>query len=416
MVHGHLRQSGIKPLVHSRCVQVPVQDVTGQALTILSSKSDTGEIPLVLCPSPRSTFSMMLTVPTGVYCLMQRFGKDVGRAEPGLKILPAYYRIAYVVSAQSCTYDAPVRFCPTSDDVRVNIDVVIVFQVTEPHDFIYRLGAKNFDEYLSGTIDEAVRMLVRKEDHTSVYNLRGETAHTMLEILNNKFSPCGVTFSDVMVTSIWLPDELLHCLQSTTKMQKAMDMNDRQNEFQMLQIRQESEMQIEEIRRKGEQVLVSEGGRKKRAELEFEQRSVKAEEEGKTGLIDAESKVEVMLLETNTQLNRTKTQLQTWRIAELAKAEINSSTMRVKAELGAEEAIIQGNWQEEQMVCEAAATKHEASAEQEASLCLAAKRQHELDLHEKTILMKLAEHGDFNLVGSAGDKLLNAMMTGSLQK
>jgi len=403
-------------MVHSRCIQVRVKDICSQGLTLLSSKGANGEIPLVLIPLPRSSFSFMMSVPTGVFCLMQRFGKDCGKAEPGLHMLPPFYRIAYVVSAQSCTYDAPVRACPTSDDVRVNIDVVVIFQVVDPHKFIYKLGVKNFDEFLNGTIDEAVRMLVRKEDHMSVYSLRSERAGVMLEILNNKFSSTGVAFTDVKVTSIMLPDDLFYCLEGTTKMRKGMDKIERQNEFEIMQIKQESEMQIEEIRRKGEQVLVSESGRKKRAELEFEQRSVKAEEEGKIALIEAESKVEVMLLETQTQLNRTKMQLETWRISEMAKAESQARTTRLKAELQAEEAIIEGGWQEEKMVCEAAATKHEASAEAEASECLAAKRQHELDFFEKSILMKLAEHGDFNLVGSSGDRLISAMMSGSLSK
>mmetsp|Transcript_34254 Transcript_34254/g.102359 ORF Transcript_34254/g.102359 Transcript_34254/m.102359 type:complete len:417 (-) Transcript_34254:242-1492(-) len=415
MVHGHLQGREMKPMVHSRCVQTQVSDITGRSLTLLSTKSPSGEIPLVLIPAPRSSFSFMLSVPTGVYCMMQRFGKDIGRADPGLHMLPPYYRIAYVVSAQSCTYDAPVRACPTSDDVRVHIDVVVIFQIFEPHDFIYKLGAKNFDEFLSGTIDEAVRMLVRKEDHMSVYTLRGETADTMLQILNHKFTECGVRFSDVKVTSIWLPESLHRSLEMTTKMEKAMDKLERENEFEILRIKQESEMQIEEIRRKGEQVLVSESGRKKRAELEFEQKSVKAEEEGKIALIEAESKVEVMLLETKTQLERTKMQLETWRISETANADAAANTVKVEAELKAEEMIIEGKWQEEKMVCDAEATKHEAGAESEASKCLAAKRQHELDLREKQILMKLAEQGNFNLIGSAGDKIINAMMTGSLQ-
>jgi len=397
-------------------VQVSVDNVCSEAVNILSSKSSDGQIPLVLIPSPRSTFSLMMQVPTGVYCLMQRFGKDVGRADPGLHIVPSFYRLAYVVSAQSCTYDAPVKHCPTEDDVHVNIDVVIIFQINEPHDFIYKLGAKNFDEYLSGTVDEAVRMLVRKENHQTVYGLRSERAGVMLDILNNKFSACGVMFQDVKITSIWLPDELAQCLEVTTKMQKAMEKLERHHEFEVLHIKQESEMQIEEIRRKGEQVLVSESGRKKRAEIEFEQRSVKADEEGKVALIEAEAKTEAMLLETQTQLSRTKTQLETWRIAELAKAESDGSAMRVKAELEAEEAVIQAGWQEEKMICEAEATKHEASAEGEASKCLAAKRKHELELREKAILMKLAGQGNFNLIGTAGDKMISAMMTGSFQK
>jgi len=122
-----------------------------------------------------------------------------------------------------------------------------------------------------------------------------------------------------------------------------------------------------------------------------------------------------MVLTSQTQLNRTKTQLETWRVTELAKAEAEANRVRVQAELAEEQAIIQGNWQEEKMLCEAQATKYEAAAEAEASRCLVAKRRHQLDLREKAILTKLAEQGNFNLVGSSGDKMVAAMMKGSFK-
>jgi len=403
-----------KSAVHSRCVQIQVSDVCAKSVSLLSAKGSNGEIPLVLIPSHRRSFSCMMQVPSGVYCLMQRFGADLGPpAEPGLHLKLPFYRIAYIVSKQACTYDAPVRACPTSDDVRINIDVVVIFEIKDPSKFIYKLGAVNFNDYLSATVDEAIRMLVRKESHETVYGLRGDKAGILLQALNEKFEVGGVSFSDVKITSIWLPDSLAQYLEVSTKMAKAMEKLDRQNEFERMEIQQESEMAIEEINRKKEQVIVAESGRKKRAELEFEQRSVKAEEDGRVALIEAEAKGDVMVLTSQTQLNRTKTQLETWRVTELAKAEAEANKVRVQAELAEEQAIIQANWQEEKMLCEAQATKYESAAEAEASRCLAAKRRHQLDLREKAILTKLAEQGNFNLVGSSGDKMVAAMMKGS---
>merc|ERR1719264_1189337 len=121
-----------------------------------------------------------------------------------------------------------------------------------------------------------------------------------------------------------------------------------------------------------------------------------------------------MILETQAQLNRTKTQLEAWRVAETAKAEAQANQVKVKADLAEEETIIQGSWQEE-MICEAAATKHDASAEKDASRCLQAKRQHDLDMRQKDILKKLAGTGNFNLIGTHGDRLLESMMCGSLK-
>lgn len=380
---------------------------------MFNSRSAAGEIPLVLIPTHRSNCSIMMSVPTGVYCLMQRFGKDIGEAVPGLHMLPSYYRIAYVVTAQACTYDAPVFECPTSDDVRVNVDVVILFQIKDPSNFIYRLGAKNFDEFLSGTVDEAIRMLVRQEDHRTVYSLRGDRADLMLKILNDKFNEMGVHFIEAKITGVWLPDLLAGYLERTTKMDKAMQKQKRQTEYEMLQISQESEMQIEEIRRRQEQVLVTEAGRKRRAELEFEQRSVKAEEDGAVAMVQAQGKVEVQKLTTNTELNRTKMKMETVRTTEVATAQSNKNSKMIAADLEQEEEEIKAAWQMDKMICEAEVTKAEASAEAEASLHLAAKREHEKNMREKGILQGLAEKGRFNLIGTPGDRIITAMMKGT---
>mmetsp|Transcript_25534 Transcript_25534/g.59453 ORF Transcript_25534/g.59453 Transcript_25534/m.59453 type:complete len:428 (+) Transcript_25534:63-1346(+) len=404
-----------QPVVHSRCVQVHVNDVCKEAINIFSGKSAQGEIPLVLIPSSRPTFSMYMEVPSGVTCLMQRFGKDIGPAEPGLKLFyPSYYRIAYVVTRQSCTYDAPVRACPTADDVRVSVDVVLVFSIRDASAFIYKLGATNFDDYLSGTVDEAIRVMVRRETHETVYSLRGERAGQMLSMLNAKFEDCGVSFTDVKITAVWLPESLAGYLETATQLEKQMQKIDRQTEFEILQIKQESEMQIEETKRKTEQVLVTENGRKKRAEMEFEQRSVKAEEVGRVALIKAEQAGETRRKQLEGRLQRTKTELETEHVTEVARAKADCTVKKEKADLKAEQMTIQAATEEEKMVCDAEATKYEASAEKEAQKSLQAKRKHDLELREKTILAKMAEAGQFNIVGSQGDRLVDAMMNGQL--
>jgi regulator of protease activity HflC (stomatin/prohibitin superfamily) len=394
-----------------------VKDVVKNAVSILSSKSDEGEIPLVLIPEDRSSFSVLLEIPAGCHCLMQRFGKDIGVFQPGAHwFMPSWYRIAYIVSNQACCYDAPVLSCPTSDDVRVSVDVVVVFQITDPQKFIYRLGAKNFDEFLNATVDEAIRMLVRNESHQTVYALRGERAEIMLKKLNDKFIEAGVTFLDVKVVSVWLPDSLANVLEITTKIDKGMGVRIRENEFDMLQISQDSEMSIEEIRRRQEQVLVGEAGRKKKAEMEFDQRKVKAEEEGEVGMIVAKGKIEVDNLRAQTDLERTKMRLEAWRIKQLAEAETKANQDKIGADLQAEEELVRADAELEKMMNDAEVMKAEAGTEAEASKTLAARREHDFLLNEKAILAKLATKGKFNLIGTAGDELVAAMLKGNFDK
>jgi len=287
----------------------------------------------------------------------------------------------------------------------------------DPQKFVYGLGAKNFDEFLSGTVDEAIRMMVRQENHKTVYELRsGKKTDMMLNMLNDKFVHGGVKFHDVKVTSVWLPHALANSWEVTTKMDKGMEKATTAHEFDTLQIRQESEMQLEEIRRRQEQTLVTEAGKKRRAELEKEQRNVKAEEEGSVAMLLAEGKVDVDKLKTKTDLERTKMRLETWRVKELAEAESKAQAKKIAADMEEEHAVIQAGWQEEKMLQDAEVTKTEAEMEKEAMQNLAKKRQFDLMMREKGILKQLASKGSFNLIGTPGDKLIQAMLSGSFSE
>jgi len=406
-----------KPQQHSRCVQLHVNDLIKGGISEFSKKGPNGEIPLVICPSQRSPYSMLLTVPTGMSCIVQHFGQNVGVYDPGLYFKSGlFWRIAYVVTQQSCTYDAPVAYCPTADNVRVSVDIVVVFKISDALKFVEKIGPTNFDDLLTATVDEGIRMLVRGVDHLSVYTLRGDQAQETLRVLNKTFEDCGVLFQDCMVTGVWLPDNLSSCLEGTTKVDKAMTRLTRQNEYETLQIKQESEMTIEELKRKVEQTVVMENGRKRRTELEFEQRSVKTEEEGRINLIKAEQKAAVAIMQTQAALNRKKTELETYRIKELATANAAHVTAQIEADEMQEVMIANAEAAEQQMKCDSQATKHEAQAEKIATKCLVAKRRHELELREKSILAMLAETGHFNLVGTSGDRIINSMLTGSLKR
>lgn len=356
---------------------------------------------------------MMMSVPAGVACLAQRFGKDIGALSPGLQCKPPWYRIAYIVSQQACCYDAPVMSCPTSDDVRVSVDVTLVFQITDASSFIYRLGAKNFDEFLTGTVDEAIRNLVRSFDHKNVYAMRGDKTDHMLQLLNDKFQHAGVTFHDAKITSVWLPDQLANAVEITTKLEKGMDKRIVENEFEMEKIRLQSVMDVENINRRQEQVKVAEAGRKRRSELEHDQRVIKVEEEGKVAMIVADGQVQVAQKRVDTELMLTKTKLETWKLKELAEAHAKALELKAKADHEEEVAQIEALAKLEKMNSEAEIITCDAAVEAETWEHKKAMREHELLLKEKGILSNFAEKGAFNLIGTPGDRLVNSVLAGS---
>merc|ERR1719213_1162143 len=127
-------------------------------------------------------------------------------------------------------------------------------------------------------------------------------------------------------------------------------------------------------------------------------------------MIQAKGKVEVDQLKTETDLARTKMRLETWRVQQLADAESKAAAEKMKADLEEEAAVIAASWQEEKMIMDAEVTKYEADAEQEAIKGMASKREHDYLLREKQILRDLATKGEFNLIGTPGDRLVGAML------
>merc|ERR1719192_1302191 len=73
-----------------------------------------------------------MSIPTGPHCVMHKWGKDDGfneeledndfLATPGLLCCTIGQQIAYVVTSQAVTYNAPVKSCPTADNVMVDCD------------------------------------------------------------------------------------------------------------------------------------------------------------------------------------------------------------------------------------------------------------------------------------------------------
>lgn len=328
---------------------------------------------------------------------------------------PPWYRIAYVVTRQSCTYDAPVKGCPTADNVRVDVDLQIVFNINNPENFVFKLGATHFDELLSGAVDEGMRILVREQTHENIYSLRGTRADRMILHLNNKFEDTGVIFANCTVTTVTLPPTLIKSLRHTTEMRKAMEKSKREQEFELGEIQRSSQIQIEELKRKNEQVIVTMNGNKKRAELEHEQRTLKANETREIQIIEAKQKSQVKSMEVKATLERTKVNLEKFRVEEMSKAEAEAQAQRVQADVFYQSTVTQAEAEMQNLQAQAKSILLDAEAEKSASTNLAQKRKFELEIREKEILTKLAEKGNFNLIGEYGDKVIEGLVAGQVQ-
>ncbi|KAF4145625.1 SPFH domain / Band 7 family [Phytophthora infestans] len=204
-----------KPARYNRLVQLDISrpmDAMGQ----FNAKVVDGRIPIVLIPSYPTFFTFMQQIPSGVWVLQQTWNAHAGMMNPGLKVFwPAWNRVSHIVTKQAVAYSNPVLGCLTADNVMVDIDISISFQIGPTEDdavkFVYVLGAHRLDELLYSLTEEAIRGLV----------------HSV------RYDQFGVFIHNVKVTNVDLPPSLSSTLEGTTAFKTRMEEQEKNHENQL---------------------------------------------------------------------------------------------------------------------------------------------------------------------------------------
>jgi len=398
------------------------------AISLFGKQGEAGVTPLVLVPKSRRWFRSMpfggISVPAGVNCIVQTWCQDShclivdDQKKPAPAGLiawsPAQVRIAYIVTKQSCTYDAPVQHCPTSDNVLVSVDVTLVFHIDDAYKFVYKLGAKKFDELLSGAVEEGIRLLVRGKNHLDIYTLRGTQATGMIAQLDTKFALTGVKFQDCKITGVWLPPDLAATLENTTKIKSRLQTEKKEHEYKVMTKKQKLEIDIEEIKRKNDQQMVTAEGEKRMALVEAEQAKLKAFEDRNVQRLKVEEEIIVKMRRSEAELNRAKNEAAKLRVEVMNSSRGDAQKIQMEADMDSKMKITEAMGDLQVAVREADALRLQADAEKKGKTLLAAKRQHELLMEEKKILQDVAKSGKFNLIGGSGDSVIRTVLEGSV--
>ena len=247
--------------MHSKKTQLVQQNVGGPMAAVRVFNAEHGDtIPLVLVPSGRVCCSCFYHIPSGVNTIVHNCGDDAypdGLAPAGLQLCkPFWNHVAYMVTQQSCTYNAPVKSCPTKDNVMVDCELTLVFSIgpdsNDVKHFVYNLGALKFNEFLAAECEEAIRQLIRVTPLSDVYELRGSGSNhvqNVLLVLNKKFQEFGVTFSKAAITDVVLNDELRNILQGTTEFKTKIRELDKEHEHNMKLIKYDYQQKLSEKER-----------------------------------------------------------------------------------------------------------------------------------------------------------------------
>mmetsp|Transcript_27775 Transcript_27775/g.31734 ORF Transcript_27775/g.31734 Transcript_27775/m.31734 type:complete len:544 (+) Transcript_27775:94-1725(+) len=136
----------------------------------------------------RFPFYFWFTIPEGFYALVSRHGAleyttdKNGNETPlwpaGYHYGPAWLKVSHLVTKQSVIFNTPIRGCRTKDNVRVNIDIAIVFRIMGEEDpenvvnFVFKVTTPGLQQQLIDAQAEAVRALARSVNHTDVFGIR----------------------------------------------------------------------------------------------------------------------------------------------------------------------------------------------------------------------------------------------------
>lgn len=379
-------------------------------------------IPLVLLPEDRSCCSCLMTVPSGVNSILHRFGKDVNEHElaaPGLHFALACNRIAYCVTNAAVNYNAPVKSCPTADNVMVDCDLTLIFEIgPSPVDvkrFCYKLGARRFDEFLYAAVEEEIRHLIRTCRHTEVYELKGSSdprVSTALKDLNNKFNTFGVNFKQLAITDVKFKLELQNTLQQTTEYKSRIQEQEKKQKNEMDQIEFRKGREMNELDQQNRRVIQDLQAHRTRVEIQREANVTSTTSEAEVKLTKAKQNASVD--ETKATSEKAVAQVQGLRKKEelLAKVSSESQALRIRVAQECKSSLVEAESKKVAAEMLARALTLEAEAEGLAAGGLKLKREHELRMAKMEVFQCMAEHNKIVISGEQGEKLLAEMNQG----
>lgn len=83
--------------------------------------------------------------------------------------------------------------------------------------FIYELGVLTLNQLLEAEVAEHLRNFINSIPLSKIYDIKGELAQSLLKDLNHSFNCFGITFENVQIPGIKIPDQIRDSLRESTK-------------------------------------------------------------------------------------------------------------------------------------------------------------------------------------------------------
>lgn len=133
-------------------------------------------------------------------------GKFTGMREPGLRLIVPVFQQLIRVDVRTNTIDIPKQEVITQDNVTVNVDAVVYFNVVDPGKAI--LSVANYIYATSQFAQAALRDVSGNVDLDALLSKRDEVSKQIKEIVDAQTEGWGINVDSVKVQNIELPPDM----------------------------------------------------------------------------------------------------------------------------------------------------------------------------------------------------------------
>lgn len=326
--------------------------------------------------------------------------KNDGTWSPGFHCFWPWYRVSRLVTRQLIIFDTPVKDCKTQDHITVNIDVLIVFEITHANNFVYRIGPEKLDDLLRASQEETLRAWAGRVGVEQIYDLHGTNTDDFVATMNSQFENYGVKIHHFTVRNVQIPHQMAQdfedrtLYESKTLEQKGKQESDKlnlNNEEEQTKLREEAD----EARMALEEEMVT-----AIAMITKEVRETVAMTDKDLAQMEAERNASVQECNVTTERDLAKIKSEVMMLEHETRAQMEAEVGKLEAEAEAYESNKRAaaKKMEAEKIAEGKASV--AKAEGDATSAFAARRAQEQEIARYNVLAKLADNKHINIVTS----------------
>lgn len=175
--------------------------------------------------------SFIVRVPEGVNALLARAGRYTKTIDAGTHFVLPWIRVTHLVTRREIPFDVPVVEGLTADNVRVNVDSLVTFAITDPYRFVYSISADDFDHVFQAMCQEEMRALLRSTTVDHILDLAQRDMTAAQQDLSARVKHYGVEIAQLAITSALPP---LDFIRTEEARQLAIVQREEMNEQQAL--------------------------------------------------------------------------------------------------------------------------------------------------------------------------------------